>query len=384
MEIDYGHQWKEKILGNIYNGRVEDVLPGLGSAFVDVGINESLFLSQGEINTAILLSCGLKARNREIPINKVLRPNQSVILQVRRAAIGSKNAQGTTKMSLPGRFWILLPNEERIGISRRVESVDLHKRLRRLAQNLKQEGQGLIARTAAQWASKAELERDYLWLAETWEAIELAAQSPSSPKLLYKATGLVQTILRDRLLPDVSEVIVDSPFFREKILSFLGYLYMEEYRGRIRLYEGKTPLFEHYHVQEQIQETQSSRVDLSGGGFIVIDETEALTVIDVNSGADVRHRNQQAAILNANLEAAKEIARQLRLRKISGIIIVDFIDLEEPSAVQKLIDKVKEVLNEDRVSADFIDLTPLSLMEITRKCEGESLAGMLENADFDP
>jgi ribonuclease G len=143
-------------------------------------------------------------------------------------------------------------------------------------------------------------------------------------------------------------------------------------------------LFEHYHVQEQIQETLSSRVDLSGGGFVVIDETEALTVIDVNSGADVRHRNQQAAILNANLEAAKEIARQLRLRKISGIIIVDFIDMEESSAVQKLIDEVKKVLNEDRVSADFIDLTPLSLMEITRKCEGESLAGMLENADFDP
>jgi ribonuclease G len=287
-------------------------------------------------------------------------------------------------MSLPGRFWILLPKEDRIGVSRRVESVDLHSRLRRLAQDLKGQGQGLIARTAAQWASKAELERDYLWLAETWEAIELAAQGPSSPKLLYKAMGLVQTILRDRLLPDVSEVIVDSPFFREKILSFLQYLYMEEYRGRIRLYQGKTPLFEHYHVQEQIQEILSSRVDLSGGGSIVIDETEALTVIDVNSGADVKHRNQQAAILSTNLEAAKEIGRQLRLRKISGIIIVDFIDMEEASAVQKLIDEVKKVLNEDRVSADFIDLTPLSLMEITRKREGESLAGMLENADFDP
>lgn len=384
MEIDYGHQWKEKILGNIYKGRVEDVLPGLGSAFVDVGINESLFLSQGEINSAILLSRGVKARHREVPINKVLQPNQSLILQVRRAGIGSKNPQGTTKISLPGRFWVLLPKEDRIGVSRRVESVELHDRLRQLARNLKQQGQGMIARTAAQWASKAELERDYLWLAERWEAIEAAAQDSSAPKLLYKAMGLVQSVLRDRLLPDVCEVIVDSPFFHEKILSFLEYLYMEEYRGRIRLYKGKTPLFEHYHVQEQIRETQSSRVDLTGGGFVVIDETEALTVIDVNSGADVKHRNQQTAILNANLEAAEEIARQLRLRKISGIIIIDFIDMEDPSAVQKLIDRVKEVLNRDRVSADFIDLTPLSLMEITRKCEGESLAGMLENADFDP
>jgi len=145
MEIDYGHQWKEKILGNIYKGRVEDVLPGLGSAFVDVGINESLFLSQGEINSAILLSRGVKARHREVPINKVLQPNQSLILQVRRAGIGSKNPQGTTKISLPGRFWVLLPKEDRIGVSRRVESVELHDRLRRLAQNLKQQGQGMIA-----------------------------------------------------------------------------------------------------------------------------------------------------------------------------------------------------------------------------------------------
>jgi len=384
MEIDYGHQWKEKILGNIYKGRVEDVLPGLGSAFVDVGINESLFLSQGELNTAILLSHGVKTRYREVPIGKVLRPNQSLILQVRRAGIGSKNAQGTTKISLPGRFWVFLPKEDRIGVSRRVESAELHNRLRRLAQNLKQPGEGMIARTAAQWASKAELERDYLWLAETWEAVEATAQDSSAPKLLYKAMGLVQTVLRDRLLPDVGEVIVDSPFFREKILSFLEYLHMDEYRGRICLYKGKSPLFKHYHVQEQIQETQSPRVGLTGGGFIVIDETEALTVIDVNSGADVKHPNQQTAILNTNLEAATEIARQLRLRKISGIIIIDFIDMEDPGAVQKLIDNVKDVLKRDRVSADFIDLTPLSLMEITRKCEGESLAGILENADFDP
>jgi len=160
-------------------------------------------------------------------------------------------------------------------------------------------------------------------------------------------------------------------------------MHMSEYENRIRVHREKSPLFEHHRVEEQIQETQARRVGLAGGGFIVIDETEALTAIDVNTGSDVRHKNQQAAILNTNLEAASEIARQLRLRQISGIIIVDFVDMESPEHVEKVTEKVKEELKNDRVSADFIDLTALGLVEITRKREGESLAGMLENADFD-
>ncbi|RLE36917.1 hypothetical protein DRJ23_06680 [Candidatus Acetothermia bacterium] len=194
---------------------------------------------------------------------------------------------------------------------------------------------------------------------------------------------MVQSILRDRLLPDVHEVIVDSEFFREKIISFLEYMHMEDYKDRIKVHSGKTPLFEHYKIEEQIQETRSRRVNLAGGGFIVIDETEALTAIDVNTGGDVRHRTQQAAILNTNLEAVKEIARQLRLRRISGIIIIDFVDMDSQQHIQKMIDAIKEELRKDRVSADFIDITPLGLVEITRKREGESLAGMLNGAEFD-
>lgn len=383
MEIYYGHPSKEKIVGNIYKGRVEDVLPGMGSAFVDVGERKSLFLSQGELNDAMLRSRGFKPWHGAAPINKVLRPGQSLILQVRRAGIGSKNPQGTTKISLPGRFWVFLPTEDRLGVSRRIESMRGQRRLRRIARELKKDGEGMIARTAAQWASREELERDYHFLSETWEGIEAAARSASASQLLYKTMGLVQTILRDRLLPDVHEVVVDSKFFYEKILSFLDYMYMEDYRDRIRLHREKVPLFERYHIEEQIKEACSRRVDLAGGGFVVIDETEALTAIDVNTGGDVRHRNQQAAILNTNLEAVEEIARQLRLRQISGIIIVDFVDMENPSYEQRMIDKIKQELKKDRVSADFIDITGLGLVEITRKREGESLAGMLENAVFD-
>jgi len=383
MEIYYGHPSQEKTVGNVYKGRVEDVLPGMGSAFVNVGEKQSLFLSQNEINDGLLIEHGFKPWQGAAPINKVLRPGDTVVLQVRRAGIGSKNPQGTTKVSLPGRFWVFLPTEDRLGVSRRIESVRAQRRLRRVARELKKEGEGLIARTAAQWASDDDLERDYQFLAETWAGVVSAARAASAPQLLYKAMGLVQTALRDRLLPDVEEVVVDSPFFREKILSFLEYMHMSEYENRIRVHREKSPLFEHHRVEEQIQETQSRRVGLAGGGFIVIDETEALTAIDVNTGSDVRHKNQQAAILNTNLEAASEIARQLRLRQISGIIIVDFVDMESPEHVEKVTEKVKEELKNDRVSADFIDLTALGLVEITRKREGESLAGMLENADFD-
>jgi len=383
MEIYYGHPSQEKTVGNVYKGRVEDVLPGMGSAFVNVGEKQSLFLSQNEINDGLLIEHGFKPWQGAAPINKVLRPGDTVILQVRRAGIGSKNPQGTTKVSLPGRFWVFLPTEDRLGVSRRIESVRAQRRLRRVARELKKEGEGLIARTAAQWASDDDLERDYQFLAETWAGVVSAARAASAPQLLYKAMGLVQTVLRDRLLPDVEEVVVDSPFFREKILSFLEYMHMSEYENRIHVHREKSPLFEHHRVEEQIQETQARRVGLAGGGFIVIDETEALTAIDVNTGSDVRHKNQQAAILNTNLEAASEIARQLRLRQISGIIIVDFVDMESPEHVEKVTEKVKEELKNDRVSADFIDLTALGLVEITRKREGESLAGMLENADFD-
>ena len=383
MEIYYGHPSQEKIVGNVYKGRVEDVLPGMGSAFVNVGEKQSLFLSQGEINDALLLKHGFKPWQGPAPIGKVVRAGDILVVQVRRAGIGSKNPQGTTKISLPGRFWVFLPTEDRLGVSRRIESVREQRRLRRVAREVKKEGEGLIARTAAQSASDEDLARDYNFLAETWAGVEAAARSAPAPQLLYKGMGLVQTVLRDRLLPDVSEIIVDSPFFHEKILSFLEYMNMSEYENRVRLHREKAPLFEHYHVEEQIQETQSRRVKLAGGGFIVIDETEALTAIDVNTGSDVRHKNQQAAILNTNLEAADEVARQLRLRQISGIIVVDFVDMETPEHIQKVTDRVKEGLKNDRVSADFIDITALGLVEITRKREGESLAGMLENANFD-
>ena len=383
MEIYYGHPSQEKIVGNIYCGRIEDVLPGMGSAFVDVGERQSLFLSQNEINDRILIEKGFKPWQGGVQIGKVLKAGQTIMLQVRRAGIGNKNPQGTTKISLPGRYWVYLPTEDRLGVSRRIGSVRDQRRIRRVARAIMREGEGMIARTAAQWANDKELENDHRMLVETWEGVQAASKRSNTPRLLYKGMGLVQTILRDRLEPDTREVIVDSEFFDEKILTFLDFMGLSEYRERVRVHKGKASLFETFGIEKQIQASLSRRVPLEGGGSIVVDETEALIAIDVNTGGDVRHRNQQEAILNTNLEAATEIARQLRLRQISGIIVVDFVDMEDPKCVQQVIDKVKAELKKDRVSADFVDMTALGLVEITRKRRGESLADMLENAEFD-
>lgn len=383
MEIHYGHPSQEKMVGNIYSGRVEDVLPGLGSAFVDVGEKQNLFLSQGELNDQILVEKGFKPWQANIPIAKVLKPGQMITLQVRRDGIGDKNPQGTMKISLPGRFWVYLPTEDRLGVSRRIESVRDQRRIRRIARAIKRPGEGMIARTAARWASQADLERDHALLVETWDSVSSAAKSARKPRLLYKTMGMVQSILRDRLDPETKEVIVDSPFFHEKILTFLDYMRMSEFKDRIRVHEGKRPLFAGSRIEEQIQASLARRVPLAGGGSLVFDETEALIAVDVNTGGDVRHRNQQDAILNTNLEAASELARQLRLRQVSGIIVVDFVDMEDPKNVQRLIDKVKAELKKDRVPADFVDMTALGLVEITRKRRGESLADMLDGAQFE-
>ncbi|MFQ5794221.1 MAG: Rne/Rng family ribonuclease [Candidatus Bipolaricaulia bacterium] len=376
MEIYYEDPGRETLVGNIYKGRVQDVLSGMGSAFVDVGERRNLFLSAKEINDMLLRSRGFSSGRGLIPIQKILKSGQDLIVQVRREEIGSKSAQATTKISLPGRFWVFLPKEGRLGVSRRVEGRREIDRLKRIARELKQPNEGLIARTAANGTSKKDLERDFNFLLGTWKGIEEEAERVSSPQLLYRGMDLIRGTIRDRLLEDVKAVIIDDERTYHELVGFLKYMKMDHLQDQLELYQGED-LFETYGVEAQIEESLKREVPLKGGGTLVIDETEALTAIDVNSGADVRHRNQEKAILNTNLEAAVEIPRQLRLRKISGIIIVDFIDMSYREFEQRVIEKLKIELKKDRVTTDFIDMTRLGLVEITRKREGESLSEML-------
>jgi ribonuclease G len=380
MEIYYEGPTHGRTVGNIYVGVVKDILSGLGSAFVDVGLDQNLFLSQKELNDALLQSQGFR-RGAEVPIQKVLRPGQRLIVQVKREGIGAKNPQGTTRIALPGRFWVFLPKDGRLGVSRRIEERREIRRLKRIAMELKRPHEGLIARTASEGAERKDLERDFNFLLGTWKGIEEEAERSSRPKLLHEGPGLVKRIIRDRLLEDVSRVIVDSEAVYREILGFLDYMWMGEYKDTIELYREKRPLFEQWDVERQLRESRSPEVKLEAGGTLVIAETEALTAIDVNTRGDVHHRNQEAAILNTNLEAAREIPRQLRLRKISGIIIVDFVDMKRRDSLEKVIAQLKEELKKDRVTTDFIDVTALGLVEITRKREERSLAAALEEEE---
>jgi ribonuclease G len=375
MEIHYDDP--ERILGNIYKGIVRDILPGINAAFVDVGLEEKLFLSMKELSDELWQ----KARGQSPQIQKLLKSGQQIILQVKREGIGTKNPQGTMKISLPGRYWVFLPTHERLGVSRRIEDEHESRRLRRIARKLKHKGEGLIARTAAQGASEEDLERDFNYLLGTWKGIEEQAARVKAPALLYRGLDLVKAFLRDRLIEDVKRVVVDSERVYQEIKDFLSYMHMDQFMDRIELYLGKRPLFEARGVEKQLRESLQPKVRLPGGGSLVIAETEALTAIDVNTGSDIKYKDQEQAILNTNLEAAVEIPRQLRLRKLSGIIIADFVDMKRREHVEKVIRKLQEELKKDRVPADFVDITKLGLVEITRKREGESLLGMLEEEE---
>ncbi len=380
MEIDYEDPKRPRRVGYIYKGVVKDVRSGIGAAFVDVGEPENFFLAAKELNEAILRAKGYR-RGQSFPIGKVLRGGQTLIVQAKREGIGGKNPQATTRISLAGRYWVFLPKDGRLGISRRIEDPKEVQRLKAIAKQLKRDDEGLIARTAAAGAPEEALERDFNYLLGTWKGIEEKAERVQAPARLYQGLGLIKTFLRDRLAPDVERVVVDDEKTLHEIEDFLRYLHLEAYLDRLELYDDERPLFEVRGVEAQLRESLQPKVKLPSGGSLVIAETEALTAIDVNTGGDTRHRTQEQAILHTNLEAAVEIPRQLRLRKISGIIVVDFVDMKRKEHVQKVIERLKAELKKDRVPTDFIDITELGLVEITRKREGESLMEMLGDGE---
>ena len=376
-EIDYENKSGKDQVGHIYKGIARDVLNGL-AAFIDVGWGEgeNVFLSAKEINGALLKSHNLR-RGETFPIRKVIQPGQHLTVQVKRGGIGTKNAQGTTKISLPGRYWVFMPKDGRLGVSRRISSIKERAKLKRIAKALKRPEEGLIARTAAAKATEEQLGRDFNFLLGTWKGVEEDAVRAKPPSVLYQGPGFVRAYLRDRLLEDVERILIDDQETYDRVMHFLDYLHLGDYKERVALYTGTEPVFDHFGIEQKIQQSLEPRVSLSCGGNLMIEETEALTAIDVNTGRNVHFRGQEEAIFNTNMAAALEIPKQLRLRKISGIIVVDFVDMQSHEHQRKLLYTLQKELKKDRVSADYVDMTRLGLVEITRKRHGESLADML-------
>ena len=362
------------LVGNIYMGRVARVLPGMQSAFIDVGLERAAFLHVADI-----------WENREPgkPIEKILADGQPMLVQVVKDPIGSKGARLSTQVSLAGRLLVYLPAlscdaDPHIGISQRIEDESGRAQLRdRLKEMLPaDEKGGFILRTLAEAAAEEELRADLGYLRHLWATIRERSLSVQAPQLLYQDLSLAQRVLRDMVGGDTARVLVDSRENHQKLTAF-AQGYMPQLVGKIEHYTGERPLFELYNVEEEIEKALSRRVDLKSGGYLIIDQTEAMTTIDVNTGGFVGSRNFDDTIFKTNLEAAQAIARQLRLRNLGGIIVLDFIDMQSEQHRNAVLEEFKRALARDRTRITVNGFTTLGLVEMTRKRTRESLAHVL-------
>ena len=361
------------LVGNIYMGRVARVLPGMQSAFVEVGLERAAFLHIADIWEQRKPN-GEPAK----PIEKVLAEGQPVLVQVVKDPIGSKGARLSTQVSIAGRMLVYLPQDPHIGISQKIEDESGRQALREKLKALlpAEEKGGFIIRTLAEGAADDEMRTDVEYLRHLWADIRERSLGAEPPKLLYQDLSLAQRVLRDMVTGDVSAVKVDSRENYQKLAAFAD-AYMPEVRGKLEHYTGERPLFDLYNVEPEIEKALSRRVDLKSGGTLFIDQTEALTTIDVNTGGFVGSRNFDDTVFKTNLEAAQAIARQLRLRNLGGIVIVDFIDMQSEEHRAAVLAELKKALARDRTRMTVNGFTQLGLVEMTRKRTRESLAHVL-------
>jgi len=349
------------MVGNVYLGRVQNVLPGMEAAFVDVGRGRNAVLYAGEVNWSPEDLEGAAPR-----IEQVLKNGQSVLVQVTKDPIGGKGARLTAQISLPGRYLVLAPNSAVSGISRRLPD-DERRRLKAIFKQLQPDRHGLIVRTAAEGATEAALAADLERLLAEWTAIEKRSKRAKAPAVLYEEPELTVRVVRDLFTDEeFRELVTDSPRVFGLVTDYLRGV-APDLLSKVRLHEGSLSAFEEFHIVEQIHKGLDRKVWLPSGGYIVIERTEALTVIDVNTGKSVGKTNLEETVVNTNVEAARESARQLRLRDIGGMIVIDFIDMLLEQNKKKVIDSMKESLAQDKSRSQVFDISPLGLLEVTRK-----------------
>ena len=361
--------------GNIYLGKVARVLPGMQSAFIDIGLERAAFLHVADIWEARAPG---SASTPPTPIEKLLFDGQSLLVQVVKDPIGTKGARLSTQISIAGRMLVYLPQDPHIGISQRIENEAERELLRERLQKLlpADEKGGFIIRTMAEDASEVDLTMDVAYLRKTWDHIQQEAKRMPAPALLYQDLSLAQRVLRDFVSDDTSTIQIDSRENFQKLSEF-GKNYTPSVLPKLAHYTGERPLFDLYGVEEEIERALGRRVDLKSGGYLIIEQTEAMTTIDVNTGSYVTGRNFDDTIFKTNLEAAHAIARQLRLRNLGGIIILDFIDMENAEHREAVLAELHKALARDRTKTTISDFSSLGLVEVTRKRTRESLANVL-------
>ena len=370
-----------RYLGNIYKGRVDSVVPGIQAAFVDIGLPKNGFLHIDDVDVSAVEA--VEAENGEErpvvqrrphrKISEVLREGQELVVQVVKEPLGTKGVRLTTNSSLPGRFLVLLPTEPQIAISRKIVHQEERKRLRRLAGEMKlPEGCGLIIRTAGEGCTSKEFKNDAQYLVNLWKMIEDGLQGAKPPALVHEELDLVQRTIRDSFSEDVSRIVVNSREEYKRILDFVRQLVPGALKS-VELYEGATPVFEKWGVQRDIERAFRRRVWLKCGGHIVIDQTEAMVAIDVNSGRHVSADNLEDTVTKTNLEAADEAARQLRLRNVGGLVVIDFIDMRSRQNQRDVLLRLQEALRKDRAKSSILPISEFGLVEMTRQRVKESI-----------
>ncbi|MBU4610971.1 ribonuclease G [Achromobacter sp. GG226] len=362
-------------VGNVYLGRVARVLPGMQSAFITIGLERAAFLHIADIReNRIERAHG----QTPTPIEKLLFEGQSIKVQVIKDPIGTKGARLSTQISLAGRMLVYLPYDPHVGISQRIENDAERTRLRELVQKCMIEGEagGYIVRTQAEDATEEEIAADIDYLAKLWTSVQNRSRTSAPPTLLHEDLNLAQRVLRDVVSADTQSIQVDSRSTVAQLRTWAAE-YTPAVQERLSHYSGERPLFDLYSVDEEIARALSRRVELKSGGYLIIDQTEALTTIDVNTGGFVGGRNFDDTIFKTNLEASLAIARQLRLRNLGGIIILDFIDMENLEHRDAVLVELKKALSRDRTRVTVNGFTQLGLVEMTRKRTRESLAHLM-------
>jgi ribonuclease G len=378
------------IAGNIYKGKVARVLPGMQAAFVEIGMEKAAFLHASDFSSVpedVQLigpseedvevdEVPKRPPHRRLPLEKQLSRGEEILVQVAKDPLGTKGARVTSHISLPGRYMVFMPGTKHIGISRRIEGEEERKRLREIAQSLPTDDGGFILRTASEGRSKREIQRDLRFLMILWRRLQNKAEKAAAPSLIHQDLDLISRAIRDFFTADTEQVVIDSAKDHRRITDFVRQ-FMPRLKSKIVLYSGSDPLFDRHGIEEKIEKALDRRVWLRSGGYIIIERTEALTAIDINTGRFVGKRNQEDTIVKTNLEAAQEVVRQLRLRNVGGIIIIDFIDMEKDSNRKKVYDALKEALKRDKARTNILKISELGLVEMTRQRTRESLENQL-------
>ena len=379
-EVHVERSVNERLVGNIYCGRIVRVLPGMQSAFVEVGLGRTAFLYAGDVvdpaSDPKIKTADDGLEKTIIPINQLLKEGQRVMVQVTKEPMGTKGARVTTNITLPGRHLVYMPTVKHMGVSRRIQDPAERERLRTIAEAICPEEGGLIVRTVGEGFEADDLRDDVIFLEQLWAQVEKKASEAKPPKLLHADLDLPLKATRDLLRPDFDAVMVDSREVYERLAVFLEE-FMPRCRPLLMLDENSPPLFTRYGVERELSRCMDPKVWLKSGGYIVIDSTEALTAIDVNSGRYVGKSSFEDTVFKINMEAVKEIACQLRLRNIGGIIVIDFIDMAALEAREAVHDALVDILKDDKVRSRVLPMSALGLIEMTRKRVSESLTQMM-------